>query len=177
MKHGLYGVMAQFRKPDELLAAIQSLRAGGAKNLEAYTPYPVEGLSQALDLPRNAVPLFALIGGVIGGVGGYFMQWYAAVIAFPLDIGGRPLHSWPMFVPVSFELTILLAAVAAVAGMLAANGLPRLNHPVFAAEGFDLASRDRFFLCLRAVDDDFDTAQAQELLRRHGPVAIVEVAA
>jgi hypothetical protein len=173
----LYGVLAQFRTPDELLGAIRALRNSGVSDLEAYSPYPIEGLSEALELPRNAVPMYTLAGGAIGGIGGYLMQWYAAVISFPVNIGGRPMHSWPMFVPVSFELTILAAALAAVLGMLIANGLPRLNHPVFAAPGFSLASRDRFFLCIRAARADFDAGQAKVRLSQFEPVSIVEVAA
>ena len=176
MTRPLYGVAAEFGTPDDLLDAIRKLRADGVRDLEAYTPFPIDGLADALDLKRNCVPLATLIGGVIGGVGGYFMQWYAAVVSFPVNVGGRPLHSWPMFVPVSFELTILCAAFSAVFAMLFANGLPRLHHPIFDVPGFDLASRNRFFLCIRARESDFDASRARKRLERLHALAVHEVA-
>jgi hypothetical protein len=172
---GLYGVVAQFGSPEALLAAIRALRRKGVAGLEAYAPYPIEGLSESLGLQRNCVPLATLIGGAVGGLGGFFMQWYASVVSFPINIGGRPLNSWPLFIPVSFELTILCAALAAVLSMLIANGLPRLNHPIFDTPGFNLASRDRYFLCVRAMGKEFNSAHTQELLNTLEPVAVIEV--
>ncbi|GAA4327701.1 DUF3341 domain-containing protein [Pigmentiphaga soli] len=170
----LYGIMAEFRSAEALLAAARAVRAAGARRVEAYSPMPVEGLAEELGHKGSAMPRVTLLAGIAGGVGGYLMQWYAAAVAYPINVGGRPLHSWPMFIPVAFELTVLCAALAAVIGMLAANGLPRLNHPVFDAPDFDLASRDRFFLCLRCGDELAPEA-ARRLLAPLAPVAVVEV--
>lgn len=175
MSAPLYGLMAEFRTPEALLEAVRALRAQGFSRLQAYTPFPVEGLAPALGLTRNSVALCSLLGGLVGGIGGFFMQWYAATIAYPVNVGGRPLNSWPMFIPVAFELAILGAALAAVIGMLAANGLPRLTHPVFAAPGFDLATRDRFFLCVRATDTAFERYLTEQQLRSLAAVAVTEV--
>jgi hypothetical protein len=180
MKPELYGVMGRYLTPEALLNAIRTLRAQDTDlRLEAYTPYAVEGLSESLDLPPNRIPLITLIAGVTGGLGGFFMQWYAAVVSFPINIGGRPLNSWPMFMPVTFEMTILSAALAAVFGMLIANGLPRLRHPVFDAPDFDLATRDRYFLCVRppvhGAGREFDTAHYRRALSQLGAVSADEV--
>jgi hypothetical protein len=175
----LYGVMGRFLTPEALLEAIQALREQEPDlRLEAYAPYAFEGLSEALDLPPNRIPLITLIAGVAGGLGGFFMQWYAAVISFPVNIGGRPLNSWPMFIPVTFEMAVLCAALAAVFGMLVANGLPRLRHPVFDAPDFHLATRDRYFLCVRPgrrTERTFDTARYRQALSRLGAVSADEV--
>jgi hypothetical protein len=119
----------------------------------------------------------ALLGGILGGAGAYFLQWYAAVVDYPLNIGGRPLHSWPAFIPATFELTILGAAVAAVIAMLALNGLPRLYHPLFEVDEFELASRNRFFLCLPAHDPVFAPGPARTLLEERSPLLLREVPA
>lgn len=179
MKPVLYGVIGRFETPQALLRAIQALREQEpGLRLEAYAPYAVEGLAQALRLPPTRVPLVALIAGIAGALGGFFMQWYAAVVSFPVNIGGRPLNSWPMFIPVTFEMAILCAALGAVFGMLFANGLPCLYHPVFNAPCFDLATRDRYFLCLRpdpGKDADFDAARRRRQLSRLGAIASDEV--
>lgn len=179
MNTKLYGVMGRFLTPEALLGAILALRRSERSlPLEAYTPYAVEGLSEALDLPPSRIPLITLAGGVVGGVGGFFMQWYAVVVSFPVNIGGRPLNSWPMFIPVTFEMAILCAALAAAFGMLVANGLPRLRHPVFNAADFHLATRDRYFLCIRPApgsEDDFDAGGYRNELLRLGAVATEEV--
>lgn len=179
MKPILYGVIGRFETPDALLEAINALREQNAAiQLEAYAPYAVEGLSEALGLGASKIPLFTLIGGVIGGLGGFFMQWYAAVVSFPVNIGGRPLNSWPMFIPVTFEMAILCAALAATFGMLAINGLPRLYHPVFNARCFDLATRDRYFLCIRTTHRQaggFDAAYYRQRLEDLGAAASDEV--
>ena len=179
MTDRLYGVMGRFVTPDALLDAIRALRQQEAGlRLEAYTPYAIEGLSEALDLPPSRIPLITLLGGVVGGVGGFFMQWYAAVVSFPVNIGGRPLNSWPMFIPVTFEMTVLCAALAAVFGMLFANGLPRLRHPVFNASDFHLATRDRYFLCVRPArgnHENFDPARYRRVLSQLGAVSSEEV--
>lgn len=165
MSESIYGVLADFSSEDALLKAVHTLRESSGLVLEAYTPYPVEGLAAALGIRRNRVPLWTLIGGIFGGVAGYAMQWYATTVAYPINVGGRPDHSWPLFVPVAFELVILCATLAAVAGMLIGNGLPRLRHPVFGVARFDLASRNRFFLCVRAGSNPFrPDAVAQQLV-------------
>jgi hypothetical protein len=152
--------MAEFASADALLDAARKARAAGYGRVEAYSPFPIAELAEATGMKRNWVPPIVLAGGVLGGLGGYFMQWYSAVISYPINSGGRPPHSWPEFIPVTFELTVLAAAVAGVLGMLALNGLPRLRHPVFNVREFDLASRNRFFLCLRADDPQFSSARS-----------------
>lgn len=173
----LYGLLAEFRTADELLLAARAAREAGYGEVEAYAPFPVEGLAEAVGFKRNSVAAAALIGGICGGAGTYFMQWYSAVISYPFNIGGRPLHSWPSFIPATFELTILGAALAAVLAMLLASGLPRLHHPLFAAPQFDLATRNRFFLCLRARAADFDPARARSWLATLRPLEVCEVPA
>jgi hypothetical protein len=148
----LYGVMAEFASADALLAAARKARAAGYERLEAYSPFPVEGLAETIGFARNWVAPIVLGGGLAGGIGGYFMQWYSAVISYPINTGGKPPHSWPEFIPVTFELTILGAALAGVIGMLLLNGLPKLYHPVFNVREFDLASRNRVVLCVRGAD-------------------------
>lgn len=169
----MYGVLAEFQTADALVHAARRARDAGYRHIEAYTPFPVEGLSEAVDFPDNRVPLITLLGGIAGGVGGYFMQWYAAVVSYPINVGGRPLHSWPSFIPATFELTILGAALAAVLGMLIANGLPRLQHPLFDVPEFELATRNRFFLCLRTQD----VAAAQDFIGDLDPLFVREVPA
>lgn len=177
MTRALYGLMAEFSEADILVGAAREARARGWPRVEAYAPFAVEGLAEAVGAPPNRVPLATLLGGIVGCVGGYGLQWYAATIDLPLNIGGRPLHSWPMFVPTTFELTVLCAAFAAVIAMLWGNGLPRLNHPVFDAPDFGLASRSRFFLCLRCEtgSDEASIVRMRDFLAGLQPIAISEV--
>ena len=177
MSEPLYGWMAEFATADELLAAARRAREAGYCHAEAYSPFPIEGLAQALGFERSRVALFTFLGSLGGGIGGFFLQWYPAVIDYPVNIGGRPLDSWPMFVPVAFEMAILGGALAAVGSMLAGCGLPRLRHPVFGARDFDLATRNRFFLCLRSDDPAFDAQGLQRLLDELKPLRRAEVAA
>jgi hypothetical protein len=170
-----YGLMAELATADALLEAAKRSRAAGYGRIEAYSPFPVEGLSEAIGFEKNRVPLLVLLGGIAGGAGGYFMQWYSAVVSYPINVGGRPLHSWPSFIPATFELTVLGAALAAVLGMLFLNGLPRLVHPVFNAPDFDLATRNRFFLCLCAEGAGFDAQAARRFLEGLQPLRVVEV--
>lgn len=172
----LYGLMAEFDNPGALVAAARRAREAGYRKLDAYTPYPVEELNDALDLHRNKLPLVVLIGGLAGCVGGYALQYWSSVIAYPLNIGGRPFHSIPSFIPVAFETTILFAALSAVLGMLALNGLPMPYHPVFNVPRFALASRNRFFLCIEAADPKFDRAGTAGFLEGLGPREVSEVA-
>jgi len=167
----LYGVMAEFGGAEALLAAARKARESGYGDIEAYSPFPIEGLPEATGFRRNWIPAIVLAGGLAGGIGGYFMQWYSAVLSYPINSGGKPPHSWPEFIPVTFELTVLVAAIAGVVGMLALNGLPRLYHPVFNVREFDLASRNRFFLCLRHAD----AQSARNFLRGLEPLGIWDV--
>ena len=168
-----YGLMAEFSTPDALLWAAQQASAAGYRRIDAYTPFPVAGLSEALGFQPTRMPLIVLLGGVVGGLCGLFMQYYAAAISYPLNIGGRPLHSWPAFIPITFELTILLAALAGVLGMLALNGLPMPYHPVFHQKRFERASQDRFFLCIEATDAHFDHEDTRRFLESVAPVGEV----
>ncbi len=170
-----YGIMAEFASPQALLTAVARCREARYRDIEAYTPFPVEGLAEALGFARNRVPLLTLIGGILGGAGAYFMQWYSAVIDYPINAGGRGLHSWPAFIVPTFELAILGAALAAFFGFILLNGLPRLHHPVFNAPDFDLASKSRFFLCIRSSDPRFDAAATERLLRELQPVRVMRV--
>ena len=171
----LYGLMAEFADGDELVARARAAHAAGYRRLAAYSPYPIEELPAALGLRKSRLPWLVLLGGIAGGVAGFGMQYYASVIDYPLNIGGRPLNSWPAFIIVTFELTILAAAGAAVLGMLLRNGLPQPYHAVFNAPGFERASQDRFFLCIEATDPAFDREKAAAFLGTLGPLAVVEV--
>ena len=169
------GWLARFDDARALLMAVRELRGRGYTRLEAYTPYPVEGLADALGSLRNRIPLLVLLGGVAGGCGTLFLQWYASVVDYPVNVGGRPDASWPAFIPAALEMTILFAALFGVVGMFFANGLPRLNHPLFGVAGFEAASRDGFFVWLRADDPCFGTQQAYDDLARLAPLAIDRV--
>ena len=171
-----WALMAEYASAEDLVAAAQAAHDAGYRDAEAYAPYAVEGLAEALGLHRTRIPAITFCGGVVGGIGGYFLQWFAAVRSYPEEIGARPLHSWPMFIPVTFEMIVLVAALTAFVAVLAGNGLPRLSHPIFDAPDFDLASRNRFFLCLRTDDPAFDEARARELLSTRSPLRIAEVA-
>ena len=171
----IYGLMAEFDNPNDLLAATTRARVEGYRQMDAYTPFPVEGLAEALGFQHTRVPLIVLIGGLVGCATGYLMQYYLAAIDYPLNIGGRPLNSWPAFIPITFELTILVAALSAVLGMLALNGLPMPYHPVFHVPRFALATRDRFFLCIEATDPKFERDATRRFLERLAPREVSEV--
>jgi len=173
----LYGVMAEVAGAMALVAAAREARDAGWQGVEAYSPFPIEGLAEILERSPTRLPLFVLLGGIGGGLGGYFLQWYSAVVSYPINVGGRPLNSWPEFIPVTFETTVLVAAFTAVIAMLAGNGLPRLRHPVFGARDFDLATRNRFFLCLRGDAPDFDARHARGFLDSLKPLRVIEVPA
>jgi hypothetical protein len=172
----IYGLMAEFLEPHHVVVAAKRAYRAGYRKMDGYTPMPVDGLAEAIGFKKNNVPLIVLIGGLTGALSGMAMQWFSATIHYPLIVGGRPFASWPSFVPVTFELGILLASFSAVVGMLALNGLPLPYHPVFNAPGFDLASQDRFFLCVEATDPKFDLTQTRQFLESVGArnVTVVE---
>lgn len=159
-----HGILAEFGSPAELLEAVKRLRAAGVASMDAFTPFPVEGLAEELGFRETAVPRVVLAGGVIGAAGGYLLQVWLNVFDYPVPVGGRPLHSAPMFIAITFELTILTAALFAVLGMLALNKLPMPHHPVFNVPEFALASTNRFFLMVEAGDPRFDAGQVRKLL-------------
>jgi len=172
---GLHGVMAEFLSPGALEQAIVAARREGYTRMDAYTPYPVEGLPELLGRRRSRLPLVFLLAGLIGGGGGYFMQWYAMRVSYPINVGGRPLHSWPAFIPVTFELTILIAALTGVAALFIMMRLPRLNHPVFAVKGFERVTVDRFYLCIERSDPRFSGTGTRRFLEAFSPVQIFDV--
>jgi ActD protein len=171
----IYGLMAEFDSPEALLKASHRAFAEGFRRMDAYSPFPVDGLAEAIGFQRTRVPLIVLIGGILGCVGGFWLQYWVAVIDYPINIGGRPLNSWPSFIPVTFELTILLAALAAFFGVLALNRLPMPYHPVFNVERFELASRNRFFLCIEAADTQFELERTRRFLDEIGSLGTYEV--
>jgi hypothetical protein len=170
-----FGLLAEFVAAEELVAAAAATHEAGYREVEAYSPMPVHGLSEAVGFPRSRMPLLVLIGGIVGCLCGWALQYFITVIDYPLNVGGRPLNSWPSFVPVIFEMTVLFAALSAVLGMLAMNGLPRPHHPLFAIPQFDRATQDRFFLCIRRSDPMFQWEATREFLQRLGAREVIDV--
>lgn len=173
----MYGFVAEFLEPKDLLAAVSEARDANYRHMDAYTPYPVEGLAEKLGMKSNLVPFITLVSGIVGGVIAYGMQYYSAVIDYPINVGGRPLHSWPAFVPILFELTILGAAIGAVFSMIFLNGLPRLHHPIFETPFFTARNASRFYLCIEACDPQFEESKTRALLQKQSPAMIWEVRA
>ena len=171
----LYGLMAELPSADALIAAAQAVHAEGYEKVDAYTPYPIEELGEALGHHHSWLPLLVLMGGLTGCAAGYLLQYWSATIAYPLNIGGRPVHSWPAFIVPTFETTILFAAGTAVLGMLALNGLPEPYHPVFNVPQFARASKDRFFIVVEARDPKFDLDRTWSFLLSLGPRSVSEV--
>ncbi len=172
----VYGLMAEFEDPNTLVAAAAQAREAGYRRMDAYSPFPIEELHEALGSHHSKLPLIVLIGGVVGCLGGFLLQYWASAIAYPINVGGRPFNSWPAFIPVTFECTILGAALSAVLGMLALNGLPMPYHPVFNVPRLALASRNRFFLCIEARDRKFDLEKTRAFLESLSPREVSTVA-
>lgn len=166
--HALYGLLGEFETTEQIVDAASKTYAAGYRKINGYTPFPVHGLSEALGQKPTRLPVAVFVGGIVGGCLGYFMLYYASVISYPLNIGGRPLHSWPAFIPITFEMTILGAAATAFLGMLARNGLPHPNHPLFNVQAFTLASRNRFFLSIQSSDPLFDVVRTRRFLEELG---------
>jgi Protein of unknown function (DUF3341) len=173
----LYGLLGEFDSPKQLMDAAHKAREAGYHRMDAYVPFPVEGLSQALGLGRkhDLVPLLTLIGGLGGGLTGFLFQLWVNVSSYPMNIGGRPLNSWPAFIPVTFELTVLGASTFAVFGMLALNKLPQPHHPLFNVERFKRASSDKFFLCIEAHDEKFHLVETARFLQSVNAQHVTEV--
>jgi len=171
----IYGMMAEFDSATDLVAAAHRTHEAGYERIDAYSPFPVEGLAEAIGFHRNEVPLVVLIGGLIGGLSGYAMQYWISAISYPINVGGKPYHSWPAFVVVTFEMTILFAGISAVLGMLALNGLPMPYHPVFNVPRFAFATKDRFFLIVFSSDPKYDPTETRRFLESLGPKSISEV--
>lgn len=173
----LYGLMAEFSTPTALVAAARRTREAGYTKIDAYAPYPIEELVEALALPRNRVPLVVLIGGLLGLAAGYGLEYWSSVIAYPMNIGGRPFHSMPAFIVPAYETTILFASLAAAAGMIALNGLPQPYHPVFNVPRFETASSSGFFLTVETKDPRFDAHATRKFLEGLHPVGVSDIEA
>lgn len=174
--HPIHGVMAEFETPAELVDAARRTREAGYRKFDAYSPYPLHELDEAMDLRDNRVSLFTLIGGLLGCIGGYSLAWWVSAVALPLNIGGRPLNSMPMFIPITFECTVLIGGLTAAISMIMMNGMPSPYHPVFNVERFVNASRNKFFLCIESEDPQFDREQTVRFLESLSPEEIAEVA-
>lgn len=171
----LYGIMAEFDSPSDLVAAARRTHEAGYRRVNGYSPYPIEELTEAIGFTRTTLPLIVLIGGILGGLGGFFMQYWMEVIDYPLNVGGKPFNSWPAFIPITFESTVLVASFAAVLGMLVLNKLPQPYHPVFNAPNFALATRDKFFLVIEANDPKFRHEETTQFMNTLGALGVNDV--
>lgn len=171
----VYGLIAEFDNVNDAVIAARRTYAAGYRKLDAYSPFPVEELSEAIGFHKNGVALICLIGGLLGGTAAFTLQWWINTISYPVNIGGRPLNSWPSFIIVTFEMTILFSGLSAVFGMLALNGLPMPYHPVFNVPRFELASKDRFFLIVFSSDKNYDAIRTRQFLEGLNPISIAEV--
>ena len=170
-----WGLMAEFGTPSELLEAAKRAHSAGYRKMDAYSPFPIKDLCDALGHRTNLVPMACLVGGILGGGTAYILQYWINVFAFPINVGGRPLHSWPSFIPVTFEMTVLFASFGAFFGMWLMNGLPILHHPVFNLRRFESATSDRFFLCIESTDPQFELESTRAFLLDLQPDAVEEV--
>jgi hypothetical protein len=171
----IYGLMAEFDSSTDLVVATRAAYAAGYRKMDAYSPFPIEEASEALGFHKTRVPLIVLVGGILGGTGVYALQYWINVISYPLNIGGRPWHSWPAFIVPTFEMTVLFGGLAGVFGMFALNGLPMPHHPVFNVDRFSAVTRDKFFLVIEAADTKFDVVRTQEFMQSLKPLTISEV--
>jgi hypothetical protein len=171
----VYGLMAEFDTVDSAVTAAQRVYGAGYRKIDAYSPFPVEELSEAIGFHKNGVALICLIGGLLGCTGAFTLQWWINNVSYPINIGGRPLNSWPSFIIVTFEMTILFSGLSAVFGMLALNGLPMPYHPVFNVPRFDFASKDRFFIVIFSSDKNYDAVRTRQFLEGLNPISVAEV--
>jgi hypothetical protein len=172
----LYGLLAEYGDATALVRATHAAREAGYRALDGYSPFPIEEMHEALDAHDRRLPFLVLLGGILGGLAGYGLCYWTSVIDYPINVGGRPFHSWPSFIPITFEMTILGAALACVLGMLALNGLPQPYHPLFGVERFARASRDQFFLCVSSRDPRFDVGETRRFLESTGATGVFDVA-
>src|SRR5450432_3225005 len=170
----VFGMMAEFDTPTEIVEAAERTSAAGYKKIDAYSPFPIEELGEAIGFHHNGVALITLIGGMLGCLGGFMLQWWISTISYPVNIGGRPMNSWPSFVPVTFEMTILFAGLSAVFGMLVLNGLPQPYHPVFNVPRFEAVTNNHFFLIIFSTDKNYDPAGTRQFLEGLGPISVSE---
>jgi len=169
-------MMAEFEEPGLFLAAVRRVRAAGYRHMDAYSPNPLDELTEAMELPDTNVPLIVLIGGLAGAIGGFFLQYYAAGLDYPINVGGRPLLSWVSFIPITFEMTVLGAALCSLLfGIIAGNGLPCPYHPVFNVPEFARASHDRYFVCIEARDPRFHPEETRRFLEELQPLGVYDV--
>jgi hypothetical protein len=171
----LHGVMAQFDNHHDLLKAAKAAYAAGYRQMDAYTPFAVHGLADAIGKTDNIVQKMVLAAGLAGCIGGFGLMYWITNIAYEFNVAGKPDFSWPVYIPITFECTVLLASLTAAAGMLAVNGLPRPHHPVFGAPGFERATQDRFFLCLETTDPKFQIDDAKHFLGQFHPLEVTDV--
>ncbi len=170
-----YGIVAEFDSAEQLVAAAEAAKVSGYRKMDAYSPFPIHELSDAIGFKDVKVPWIVLAGGLVGATLGYTLEWYTSVIDYPLNVGGKPLNSLPAFFPVMFEATILFAAIGAFVGMLALNGLPRPYHSIFNTPGFQRASQDRFYLCIESDDPNYDSSETKAFLITLSPISVAEV--
>jgi len=171
----LHGMMAEFASAEDLVSAAHRTREAGYRDVDAYSPFPVHGMDEALALPKSPVPLLVLIGALAGTALGFGLEYWVSVLEYPLMVGGKPFFSWPAFVPVAYETTILLGGLTAAISMLIINGLPMPYHPVFNVERFSHAMTDRFFLCIEATDPKFNREETKKFLEGLHPYQVSEV--
>jgi hypothetical protein len=171
----IYGIMAQFDTPTDLVHAAKAAYDAGYRKMDTYTPYPLEEAAEAIGVHHNRVPLVCLVGAMLGMIGGYSLEYWVSAISYPINVGGKPFHSWPAFIPVTFECAVLGASLAVVFGMLALNGLPQPYHPVFNVPSFTGATTDKFFLCIESQDPQFSVAETKRFLEKQHPLEVAEV--